>query len=97
MMRPKSLTISALIFLHVAISGQSTFAADTPWTGWLGPKRNGWVSGFQPPKKWPAKLKQIWKVEVGTGYGSPLVFDGRVYQHARRGDDEVVWCFDVKT
>lgn len=97
MMRPKSLTITALIFLHAATFWQSTFAADTPWTGWLGPKRNGWVSGFQPPKKWPAMLKQIWKVEVGTGYGSPLVSDGRVYQHARQGDDEVVWCFDVKT
>jgi outer membrane protein assembly factor BamB len=30
------------------------------------------------------------------GYGSPLVAGGRVYQHARQGDDEVVWCLDLK-
>jgi len=42
-------------------------------------------------------LKKEWQVEVGTGYGSPIVAGGRVYQHARQGDSEVVWCFDLKT
>jgi outer membrane protein assembly factor BamB len=67
------------------------------WPGWLGPKRNGWVRDFQPPTQWPEQLKRGWQVEVGTGYGSPLVAGGHVYQHARQGDDEVVWCFDLKT
>jgi outer membrane protein assembly factor BamB len=42
-------------------------------------------------------LHKIWQTEVGTGYSSPLVAGGLVYQHARQGDDEVVWCFDLKT
>jgi len=67
------------------------------WPGWLGPKRDGWVSGFRPPARWPQKLKRGWQVEVGTGYGSPLVAGGRVYQHARQGGDEVVWCIDLET
>jgi outer membrane protein assembly factor BamB len=71
--------------------------ADAYWPGWLGPNRNGWVSDFPPPTRWPEKLKRGWQVEVGTGYGSPLVANGRVYQHARQGNDEVVWCFDLKT
>ena len=52
---------------------------------------------FQPPKKWPEKLQQRWRVKVGAGYGSPLVASGRVYQHARQGEDEVLWCLDLKT
>jgi outer membrane protein assembly factor BamB len=70
---------------------------NTSWPGWLGPQRNGWVDGFQPPAQWPEQLKRGWQVEVGTGYSSPLVTDGLVYQHARQGDDEVVWCIDLLT
>jgi outer membrane protein assembly factor BamB len=29
------------------------------------------------------------------GYGTPLVAGQRVYQHARQGEEEVVWCFDL--
>ena len=65
------------------------------WTGWLGPQRNGWVDGVEPPAKWPERLTERWRLKVGSGYGSPLVADGRVYQHARVGDDEVVWCIDL--
>lgn len=89
------LTLTALIVLPVANNVSS--AADLEWPGWLGPKRNGWVKGFQPPAKWPERLTKGWQVEVGTGYGSPLVSGGRVYQHARQGEDEVLWCLDLKT
>lgn len=67
------------------------------WPGWLGPQRNGWVGDFKPPKQWPEKLKRVWQAKVGIGYGSSLVAGGRVYQHARQGEDEVVWCLDLKT
>ncbi len=89
--------VTALIFLLIASAWQPAPGADVHWPGWLGPKRNGWVSGFKPPARWPKRLKKVWQVEVGTGYGSPLVSGGRVYQHARQGDDEVVWCLDLKT
>ena len=74
-----------------------TFAwtADPEWTGWLGPERNGWVDDFQPPQTWPDKLQQLWRVRVGEGYGSPLITNGRVYQHARQGDQEVAWCLNL--
>ncbi len=67
------------------------------WPGWLGPDRNGWVSGFQPPASWPDRLEERWRVTVGAGYGSPLVSDGRVYQHARQENEEVVWCLRLES
>ena len=72
-------------------------SSGTCWAGWLGPERNGWVEDFQPPARWPDELKKGWKVEVGTGYSSPLVANGLVYHHARQGDNEVVYCFELRT
>lgn len=74
-----------------------THAEEVEWSGFLGPKRNGWVDYFQIPKTWPDSLKLKWQVKVGEGYGTPLVADGAVFQHARDGDSEVVWCFDLNT
>jgi outer membrane protein assembly factor BamB len=91
MLRPIVVTVSVLILLPVAGTWQSSLGAEVDWPGWRGPGRDGWVSGFRPPARWPGKLKRVWQVEVGTGYASPVVAGGRVYQHARQGDDEVVW------
>jgi outer membrane protein assembly factor BamB len=76
---------------------EQTATAPGYWPGWLGANRDGWVGDFQPPERWPESLKQVWQIEVGAGYASPLVADGRVYQHARQGEDEVLWCLDLAT
>lgn len=81
-----------LTFLTATLQG-----ADVYWPGWLGPKRDGWVKGFQPPKVWPAKLQKQWQFKVGDGYGTPLVVGDRVFQHARVGEEEVVWALDLKS
>ena len=70
-------------------------ASDTYWPGWLGPNRDGWVADFQPPQQWSESLQKVWSVEVGTGYATPVVANGKIYQHARQGNDEVVWCIDL--
>ncbi len=96
---PRFMCVTAfvLISLSVVRDTQRLSAAEMEWPGWRGPARDGWVSGFQPPIRWPASLEQVWQVEVGTGYGSPLVFNGYVYQHARQGEDEVVWCLELES
>jgi len=84
--------------LAEGLPATTTTAAPSPyWPGWLGPDRNGWVAGFKSPARWPARLQKAWRMPVGTGYGSPLVAGDRVYQHARQGNDEVLWCFDLKS
>ena len=86
----------ALSILLLLLTAPASDAADY-WPGWLGPKRDGWVSDFQPPAQWPQTLNKGWQIEVGSGYGSPLVDGDRVYQHGRIGDDEVVSCIDRNT
>ncbi|MEM9645946.1 MAG: PQQ-binding-like beta-propeller repeat protein, partial [Planctomycetota bacterium] len=83
--------------LIAIIVGSSPCPADSPWTGWLGPGRDGWVVNFVPPQTWPDELTSIWQVDVGEGYGTPLVDKRRVFQHSRQGDEEVVRCLDLRS
>jgi outer membrane protein assembly factor BamB len=82
----------ALVF---AISAQIVVAQD--WPQWRGPNRDGALNTFAAPEVWPEKLKQVWKAPVGLGHSSPLVVAGKIYQHARQDDDEVVLCLDLNT
>ena len=94
MVRICCLAVSFVLgFVLPSVSG-----ADEPfWPGWLGPDRSGWVNNYEPPAEWPKDLKLAWRVNVGTGYGSPLVVGSQVYQHARQGDEEVVLCLDLES
>lgn len=90
---PLVMIVSVLLVADAAAKEPS---ADT-WTGFFGPNRDGWVKGFQPPKVWPKDLKRVWQATVGASYATPLVAGGRIYQHARQGEQEVVLCLDLKT
>lgn len=67
------------------------------WPGWRGSARDGKLTGFQAPATWPEKLERGWHVEVGTGHSTPALVDGRLYVHARQGEDEVILCIKAAT
>ena len=89
MCRQSLLVVSSWLLLCVPVQ------AENDWTGWLGPNRNGWVESFTPPQQWTKSLLKNWQVDVGTGYGSPLVVGDRVLLHTRQGEQEVVRCLDI--
>ena len=65
------------------------------WTQWRGPARDGSVSGKNVPAAWPESLKRSWRVEIGEGYWSPVVADGRVFVHGRRDPEEIVSAINL--
>jgi outer membrane protein assembly factor BamB len=65
------------------------------WPQWRGPNRDGSVSGFDVPASWPAGLTEQWNVEVGLGYGSPVLIGERIYLFTRQGGDEVMMALDA--
>lgn len=83
----------AIMGCLVALAGLSV-AED--WTQWRGPKRDGTVSGVNLPQTWPDNLRQLWKLEVGEGYATPVVVGDRIYMFTRtnRGD-EVMRALDL--
>ncbi|HSD46830.1 MAG TPA: PQQ-binding-like beta-propeller repeat protein [Pyrinomonadaceae bacterium] len=60
------------------------------WTQWRGPGRDGFVSEKNAPSAWPEKLERAWRVEIGEGYSSPVVANGRAFVHGRRDPEEIV-------
>jgi outer membrane protein assembly factor BamB len=48
------------------------------------------------PKVWPEGLQQLWRVEVGEGYSSPVVSGGRVFVNSRRDPDEMVMAINLR-
>ena len=92
---PSMLIKLSNVALLSACSLFSTAQATEPsWTGWFGSDRKAEAQGFETPTVWPEKLRQLWKVEVGEGYSTPLVVGDRVFQHAREEGEEVLWCLD---
>jgi outer membrane protein assembly factor BamB len=67
------------------------------WPGWRGTGHDGKLTGFQPPASWPRELQRGWQVEIGEGHATPALVDGRLYVHARQGEDEVTLCLDAAT
>src|SRR5262245_13484901 len=89
---------SLAAILCVAFIVTPTFAED--WRQWLGPKRNGSTS---ETVTWTeaSPLKEVWRAEVGNGFATPIIANGRVYMHARGKDaskeEEEVTAFDAVT
>jgi outer membrane protein assembly factor BamB len=78
-------TIS-LIALLLTVSTAS--AQD--WPQWRGPNRDGAVASFRAPASWPESLPEKWKIDVGSGYATPLLIGDRLYVFTRQGEDEVL-------
>ena len=93
------LTITALLaWSSIASSASETGGeAAGDWPQWRGPRRDGVSSEAD----WaPAgKAESLWKKDVGLGYSTVSIQDGRLFTMGydeERGVD-VVWCLDPET
>jgi outer membrane protein assembly factor BamB len=79
----------------VLICLTDSYAQD--WPQYLGPDRNSISSQKGILRSWPDKGPEVlWTVDLGIGYGGPVVRDGKVYILDR--NDEVgdnMRCFDL--
>lgn len=87
--------VYALANGFVAVVGGQGSGLD--YTQWRGQHRDGAASAFAAPATWPERLTRRWGVEVGEGYGTPLVVGEMVYVFTRRGSDEVMTALRAAT
>jgi outer membrane protein assembly factor BamB len=64
-------------------------------TQWRGAARDGTITGLTAPQTWPETLTERWKVEIGTGYATPLVVGDRVFEFSRIGENETMTALDA--
>ena len=69
-------------------------AAD--WPRYRGPNLDGISTETGWSVDWPATgPKQLWKTNVGIGFSSISVADGRAYTMGNRDNQDTVYCFDA--
>jgi len=86
--------ILLLLSGFLTAAGQARQAASDV-TQWRGANRDGAQTGFTAPAAWPAQLTQRWKIDVGSGYATPIVVGNRVYVFSRQGEEEVMSGIDA--
>jgi len=93
-MKNKLIFVSAFLLMTFA---NSIYAQD--WLQFLGPERNSTSPQKNLLRSWPESGPEIlWTVNVGIGYGGPVVKDGKVYLLDR--DDKVgdnMRCFNLSS
>ncbi|HVG30616.1 MAG TPA: PQQ-binding-like beta-propeller repeat protein [Pyrinomonadaceae bacterium] len=72
-------------------------AAARDWSQWRGVNRDGHTQELAIPAALPKTLREEWRATVGVGHSSPVAAEGRVYEFARQGEEEVAMSFDLAT
>lgn len=93
---------STLLAALLSIAAQLGTAAEPTaghWPQWRGPERTGVGSSTGLAREWPADGPPVvWKVEnVGVGYSSIVIGDGRIYTQGDLDGVEHVLCLDDET
>ena len=68
------------------------------WPGFLGPqgKSVSTEKGIFIPRA-GQKLRVVWQMRTGTGYGMPSISKGRLFQFDRQGDNARLSCYKSET
>jgi len=94
-MKKKNLLFSFIF--GILILGIPAISLSQNSSQWRGENRDGKVTGFNAPQKWPAELKQSWKLDVGFGDASPALVGDKLYVFTRQADNEILRCLDAKS
>lgn len=90
-MRPSHWLTTALLLCPLILQA-------TDWPSWRGPDRNGITPETSWSHDWPAEgPKTLWKAEVGVGFSSVVVADGRVFTLGHREGSDVVSSLSADT
>ena len=84
------------LILGLGLSFLAGQARAGDWPQFLGPTRNGVSTESGLATSWPkGGPRVVWQREVGAGWSSPVVADGRLILLHRMGDNEVVEGLDA--
>jgi outer membrane protein assembly factor BamB len=100
-MKPSPSSTSAVLAASAAfvLLSVATRLEAANWPQWRGPTRNGQSPEAGLLREWPKEgPKLLWQVrDLGDGFSTPSVVDGRLYVLANKGaDDEFVQAREVK-
>jgi outer membrane protein assembly factor BamB len=98
-MSVRALLSAAAFVFAAAASAEPGKPGQYDWPRWRGPNNDDVQTEPGLLKKWPAGgPKVVWTGKnLGKGWGTPSVADGRVYGIGTRGEKEGVWALDEQS
>jgi outer membrane protein assembly factor BamB len=85
-------------FLPLALALHHTAALAEDWPRWRGPELNGISREKDWFHTWPAAgPKQAWRANVGAGFSSVTVADGRLFTIGHGAGQETIYALDANT
>ncbi|NSW95881.1 MAG: PQQ-binding-like beta-propeller repeat protein, partial [Bacteroidales bacterium] len=93
-MKRSLIFVKVILFLIL-----STSLSAQDWPQYQGPYRNGTSDQKGLLRSWPAGGPQVlWRVDVGAGFGGPVIKDGKVYLLDRDDNTgDILRCFDFSS
>ena len=87
-----SLRVLSLALLSLLAASASA----TDWPQWRGPNRDGICTETGLLKSWPTDgPSQVWTAsDLGTGYGTPSIANGKIYGTGTRDGKDGVWALN---
>ncbi len=85
--------------MYVVVTAAAVSGYGDDWAAWRGPARDG----ISKETGWNAEgAKKLWTKELGVGYSSVSVKDGKLYTMGHESTDDktgkdVVYCFDARS
>ncbi len=89
--------VKIIVLAAVMATGALAQGTGPDWPQWRGPTRDGTLTSFTEPARWPERLTLRWSVEVGEGYATPVLVGTSVYTFTLQGGDEVIRALDAET
>lgn len=87
-----------MIITLLVLVGCQTFLLGADWGYWRGPLHTGVSTETDWSYDWPqAGPKALWEAQVGIGFASITVADGRAYTMGHQDKQDVVTCLDALT
>lgn len=80
----------------VSVLGVSLLQA-ADWPVWRGPAHDGISPEKEWRSQWTSDPKVLWEAEVGLGFSTFVVADGRVFTTGHADDKDTVFCLDAQT
>ncbi len=87
------------IFILVLLTGlMDVSAVAGDWPNFRGPQHNGISNEINWGGDWAnCETNVLWERQVGTGFSSIAVADGRVYTMGNTSNRDTVYCLDATT
>jgi outer membrane protein assembly factor BamB len=94
--------IGPIVWITCSLLVSSLLAAEPSspksWPNWLGPLRDGISHETGWKSTWPeGGLPVAWSRQIGIGFSSISISDGRLFTMGHVDGEEIVWCLAVQT